>query len=84
MYVSSVGKVYPCCFLGFNPTNFGHGNYQAVANAQLRPLIDKNNADEYGLKNSITWFNNVEKSWSIPSFEQGRLVICDDVCGQKQ
>ena len=26
----------------------------------------------------------LEESWNIPTFEQGRLVICNDVCGQNQ
>lgn len=82
IYVSSTGEIYPCCFLGFSPKTYGHGNYHQAANAQLKPMIQKNNALEYDLKECIEWFNMVEKSWEIPTFEQGRLVICNDVCGQ--
>jgi MoaA/NifB/PqqE/SkfB family radical SAM enzyme len=84
LYVSSTGEIYPCCFLGFNPKNYGHGNYHAAANSQLAPLIDKNNALKYSLRECISWFNQVENTWNIPTFEQGRLIICNDVCGQKQ
>lgn len=82
IYVSSTGHVYPCCFLGFNPESYGHGNYHEAANAQIRPLIDKNCALEYPLADCISWFSKVTDSWKISNFSQGRLVICDNTCGQ--
>jgi MoaA/NifB/PqqE/SkfB family radical SAM enzyme len=84
VYISSTGDVYPCCFLGFNPQSYGHGNYHQAANAQVRPLIQKNNALQYELSECIEWFCQVETTWNIPTFEQGRLIICNDVCGKKQ
>ena len=45
--------------------------------------LQKNNALKYSLRECLEWFKEIEKSWSIPTFEQGRLVICNDVCGQK-
>ena len=84
VYVSSTGDVYPCCFLGFNPQHYGHGNYHQAANAQVSPLIKNNNALENDIESCISWFSTVENSWKIPTFEQGRLVICNDVCGQSQ
>ena len=83
VYVSSTGDVYPCCYLGFNPKTYGHGNYHQAANAQVRPLISKNNALEYPLADCIEWFTEVETTWNIDTFEAGRLVICNDVCGKK-
>jgi MoaA/NifB/PqqE/SkfB family radical SAM enzyme len=83
IYVSSTGDVYPCCFLGFAPKTYGHGNYHAAANAQFQHFVQENNALEYGLEHSINWFNLIEKTWTIPTFEEGRLVICNDVCGQE-
>jgi MoaA/NifB/PqqE/SkfB family radical SAM enzyme len=81
IYISSTGDVFPCCFLGFSPKTYGHGNYYSAANAQFRDAVQKNNALEYSLQQCIDWFSYVEKSWSTPTFEQGRLVICNDVCG---
>jgi len=83
IYISSTGDVYPCCFLGFAPKTYGHGNYHAAANAQFQNFVQENNALEYGLEHSINWFNSIEKTWAIPTFEEGRLVICNDVCGQE-
>ena len=82
IFISSTGDVSPCCFTGFHPKTYGHGQYHQAANAQLVPLIKNNNALQYSLKECIEWFDQIEKSWNISTFEQGRLVICNDVCGQ--
>jgi MoaA/NifB/PqqE/SkfB family radical SAM enzyme len=84
VYVSSIGDVYPCCYLGFNPKTYGHGTYHQAANQQFKNIIKENNALEYSLDHCINWFNKIEKTWTIPTFEAGRLVICNDVCGQKE
>ena len=84
IYVSSTGDVYPCCYLGFDPKTYGHGNYHAAANAQFRDFVQQNNALEYNLSHCIAWFGNIENTWTIPTFEQGRLIICNDVCGKAQ
>ena len=81
IYISSTGDVYPCCFLGFNPKTYGHGNYHAAANAQFKHMVQENNALEYNLEHCINWFQQVVQSWNQPTFEQGRLVICNDNCG---
>ena len=84
IYVSATGDVSPCCYTGFYPRTYGHGQYHQAANAQLVPLMTKNNALEYSIDECINWFNSIEKAWKISDYNQGRLVICDDVCGQNQ
>jgi sulfatase maturation enzyme AslB (radical SAM superfamily) len=83
IYIAANGDVGPCCFLGFYPKTYGAGQYHEAANAQIIPLISKNNALEYPLEECIKWFRSVENSWKINEYEQGRLVICDEACGQK-
>lgn len=83
IYVSSTGDVYPCCYLGFSPKSYGHGNYHQATNFQFSDWIQENNALTYSLEHCIQWFSKIEKSWNIDSFEKGRLVICNDVCGVK-
>lgn len=83
LYVSSTGEVYPCCFLGFSPQTYGHGNYHQAANKQFSHMVTQNNALLHPLEECIKWFDQVEQSWKQSSFEQGRLVICNDVCGTK-
>jgi MoaA/NifB/PqqE/SkfB family radical SAM enzyme len=81
IYVTSTGEVYPCCYTGFYPRTYGHGQYYEVVNQQLRDIIKPNNALETSLQESITWFDSVEESWNKSNFKQGRLLICNDVCG---
>ena len=84
IYISATGDVSPCCWTGFYPETYGAGQYHEAANTQLTPLIVKNNALNYPIEECIKWFNSVEESWAIDKYEHGRLIICDDVCGQKQ
>jgi MoaA/NifB/PqqE/SkfB family radical SAM enzyme len=83
VYITSVGEVYPCCYLGFAPKTFGHGsgNYLNTVNRQLRPLISNNNALEHSLEECIAWFNDIEKTWDIPTYGEGRLIACNNMCG---
>ena len=81
IYISSTGDVYPCCYTAFNPETYGHGEYHEAVNAQLAPLIKNNNALTYTLEECILWFNAVEESWDKSSFEDGKLVCCNDNCG---
>lgn len=81
IYISSTGEVYPCCFTGFSPRTYGKGEYLQAINAQLAPLTHNNNALQYSLEECIAWFNRVEESWNKDSFENGRLVVCNDNCG---
>jgi len=81
IYIDSNGLVSPCCKTGFSPKTFGHGEYFQAANKQLADIIYQNNALEYSLEECIEWFHAVENAWSISDYKQGRLVICDDVCG---
>jgi sulfatase maturation enzyme AslB (radical SAM superfamily) len=84
IYIAANGDVSPCCYTGFYPRTYGKGQYHWAANAQLIPLMDKNNALEFELSECIEWFKSVQNSWKKSAYEQGRLVICDDNCGQKQ
>lgn len=81
IYVAANGDVSPCCFLGFYPKTYGAHRFHEAANAQLIPLIAKNNALEYPLEECIEWFKSVKNAWEIDNYEQGRLVICDESCG---
>ena len=81
IYVSSTGEVSPCCWTGFSPATYGHGEYLGGTNQQLIPLIKNNNALVYTLEECIKWFNAVEETWNIEKFEDGRLVCCNNACG---
>jgi len=81
VYVASTGDVYPCCYLGFEPKTFGQGQWHQAINQQFKHMIQKNNALEYSIEQCIEWFSGIENSWSIPTFEQGRVFMCNRQCG---
>lgn len=81
IYIAANGDVSPCCWTGFYPATYGSGEFHQALNRQLQPLIVKNNALTYPLKECIQWFNSIKQSWDIDSYQQGRLVVCDEYCG---
>lgn len=82
IYITSTGDVYPCCFTGFSPRTYGHGEYHEAINQQIKDLLPKNNnALENSLEECVGWFNKIQDSWKIQSYEEGKLVVCDDNCG---
>lgn len=81
IYVACNGDVSPCCWTGFSPATYGRGEYMQAVNSQLAPLISKNNALKFPLKDCILWFDEIKNCWSKVNYEQGRLIVCDDNCG---
>lgn len=81
IYVNSIGEVYPCCYLGFQPNTYGHGSYLQALNSQIKPLLNNNNAIHTPLKECMEWFNRVVESWHIESLNEGRLLQCNQTCG---
>ena len=82
IYIDSTGKVYPCCFMGFNPNEYGHGRWHQPVNKQISQIMQNNNALDVGIENSLQWFNHITKKWNIDTFEKGRLIVCDSMCGK--
>lgn len=80
VYVTANGEVYPCCWLGFYPWN----SDRQATNPQLKQIMQKNNALEYGLETAIEWFTRVEESWSCSSVPSGKLFACNATCGVRQ
>lgn len=81
IYISVDGSVSPCCYLGLYPGKYGHGVYHQAGNQQFLHMIKNNNAHENPLEKCIKWFKPIPDTWEIPSFEQGRLMICNNSCG---
>jgi MoaA/NifB/PqqE/SkfB family radical SAM enzyme len=84
VYVTSIGEVYPCCFIGYFPRAYGHGDYyHAVTNQQIRKILGDfdNNALTNSFENCISWFDQVQNTWK-QSFESQRLLVCHNTCGE--
>ena len=81
VYISSTGDVFPCCYIGLNPASYRNNSVIGYSMEQIAQLISNNNALEHGLATCIEWFNQIEKTWDIPTFEQGRLITCNQTCG---
>jgi MoaA/NifB/PqqE/SkfB family radical SAM enzyme len=82
IYVNSLGEIYPCCWLGFNPKTYGNNHqYLRHANQQLQNIIHDNETKQVGLELAMSWFDQVAESWHKPSYEQGQLLICNHQCG---
>lgn len=81
IYIAANGLVYPCCYMGFNPLTYKQG-FNGFINRQIKPLVKNNSLHEYDLETCIKWFNTVESAWTKDSYENGRLIQCDQVCGK--
>ena len=81
IYIAANAKVYPCCYLGFNPETYTKG-FHGFVNKQIAPLIKNNDLHNNTLEEAITWFSKVESSWAKTSMKDGRLIQCDIACGK--
>lgn len=84
IYISSTGEIYPCCFMGFSPNTFGHGQWHQPVNEQIKKLVYKNNATQYSIEECLEWFNSIPACWNKKTFDDGRLIVCDANCGKKE
>lgn len=81
IYVTATGEVYPCCWLGMYPL-IEHRHSWQLDNHQTKSIAVANNALVHGLEKSVEWFNSIEQSWDKRSYQDGRLVKCDQYCGR--
>jgi len=81
IYVSSTGDVFPCCYTGLNPARYRNNTDIGYSMEQINHIMTRNNALEYDLATCIEWFDQIEASWGIDSFENGRLLTCNNACG---
>ena len=72
IYVTATGEVYPCCWLGFYPRQMSH-----QGNPGIKKLLpNNNNAHTVGIAQAISWFDQIEQSWTGQ-----QLYKCNTTCG---
>ena len=81
IYIAADGRVYPCCFMGFNPLTYDKG-WHGFVNGQIKQIVYNNSLHETTLEEAIKWFGKVESAWAKTSVEDGRLIQCDIACGK--
>jgi len=81
IYVSSTGDVFPCCYTGLNPARYRNNTDIGYGMEQINHIMTRNNALKYDLATCIEWFDQIEDSWKIDSFNEGRLLTCNNTCG---
>lgn len=81
IYVSSTGDVFPCCYTGFNPRSYRNNSDHGYGMQQINEIMVENNALIHDLEHCIQWFDQISQSWAKNSFDQGRLVTCNQQCG---
>lgn len=82
IYISAEGLIFPCCWTAGRL----YKTYHKIGQDQMWKFIDdiKNiNALYTPLRNIIDgdFFKRIEKSWYIPSCNQGRAEVCAQKCG---
>ena len=80
IYIAADGKVYPCCFMGFNPATYRRTGF-TDPNEQIAKIMSKNDLHEYDLTTCLEWFDNIKQAWSKDS-KLERLITCDNSCGK--
>lgn len=71
IYIAGNGDVYPCCFIGMFPTTMTY-----PGNPQLKQIVNKINALEYSLEESLEWFNDLYATWGTDNQAIGCLQNC--------
>jgi MoaA/NifB/PqqE/SkfB family radical SAM enzyme len=84
VYVSSTGDVFPCCYTGLNPARYRNNTDIGYSMEQINHIMTRNNALEHSLATCIEWFDQIEASWNIDSFDNGRLLTCNNTCGSSK
>jgi MoaA/NifB/PqqE/SkfB family radical SAM enzyme len=76
VYMAADGHVYPCCWTGYNPTEFRTHTGYSQWNKELVKYIAHNHAPSVGLEAALMWFDDLSAAWSTD--DQPR--VCQHNC----
>lgn len=77
VYINSIGELYPCCLLGFNPRT-----YVWEYNKQLNEILKNfnNNLLEVDWTTAVKWFDVVYEGWRQETVANGMIQGCIMLC----
>lgn len=78
VYIAADGHVYPCCWVGFNPTSYRNHTSMAHWNEEMSKYVHNNHAPTVGLTAAIEWFDTLSTSWNTDS----QPGVCAHNCGK--
>ncbi|MCS7316864.1 MAG: radical SAM protein [Candidatus Dojkabacteria bacterium] len=86
IFITAEGYVLPCCWTAGRMYKWYHKDYRKEQIWRFIDAIGKEriNAKIYSLKeilDNTDFFENIEKSWSKSSIENGKLEVCAQKCG---
>jgi len=64
VYMAADGHVYPCCWTGFNPTEYQSHTTVTAWNKELVKYVGHNHAPTVGIEAALDWFDNLSASWN--------------------
>lgn len=78
VYIAADGHVYPCCWVGHNPTSYRNHTSMAHWNEEMSKYVHNNHAPTVGLTAAIEWFDTLSASWHTDS----QPGACAHNCGK--
>jgi hypothetical protein len=62
VYMAADGHVYPCCWTGFNPSEFASPGL-TLWNKELNKYVKHNHAPTVGIEAALDWFDDLSNAW---------------------
>jgi sulfatase maturation enzyme AslB (radical SAM superfamily) len=76
VYIAADGHVYPCCWVGHNPTDYKSHTGLSQWNQETAPLIANNHAPTVGIKAAMQWFESLSNTWNTDNKPRVCLYTC--------
>ena len=86
IYVSAYGWVLPCCHIGEELLDYNQNKKQRRSKLLNALGVKNGNLSKFKLENNsldkiIDQFNNINDTWLMSSYAQGKQPVCAETCG---
>lgn len=76
VYMAADGHVYPCCWTGFNPSEFVSPTGLTLWNQELNKYVKHNHAPTVGIEAALDWFDDLSNAWN----SNNQPGVCQHFC----